>query len=118
MSSTFGLEAETTNYCLSRAQLAISGIQVVAAVYDTLTVPNAKGEAVPYLAKSVEPNADFTEWTITLRDGVTFHDGKPLDADAVKLNLDSPRRARARRTAVRCSRSCSSSSPTCRSSTR
>ena len=51
---TFGLEAETTNYCLSRAQLAISGIQVVAAVYDTLTVPNAKGVAVPYLAKSVD----------------------------------------------------------------
>ena len=44
---TFGLEAETTNYCLSRAQLAISGIQVVAAVYDTLTVPNDKGVAVP-----------------------------------------------------------------------
>jgi peptide/nickel transport system substrate-binding protein len=90
---TFGLEAETTNYCLSRAQLAISGIQVVAAVYDTLTVPNAKGVAVPYLAKSVEPNADFTEWTIGLRDGVKFHDGTPLDAAAVKLNLDAARGA-------------------------
>jgi peptide/nickel transport system substrate-binding protein len=89
--ATFGLEAETTNYCLSRAQLAISGIQVVAAVYDTLTVPNAKGVAVPYLAKSVEPNADFTEWTIGLRDGVTFHNGEPLNADAVKLNLDNYR---------------------------
>ncbi len=86
---SFGLEAENTNYCLSRAQLAISGIQVVAAVYDTLTVPNAKGKAVPYLAKSVEPNADNTEWTITLRDGVTFHDGTPLDAAAVKANMDS-----------------------------
>jgi peptide/nickel transport system substrate-binding protein len=90
---TFGLEAETTNYCLSRAQLAISGIQVVAAIYDTLTVPNAKGVAVPYLAKSVEPNADFTEWTIGLRDGITFHDGTPLDAAAVKLNLDAARGA-------------------------
>ena len=27
----------------------------------------------------VEPNEDFTEWTITVRDGVTFHDGTPLD---------------------------------------
>jgi peptide/nickel transport system substrate-binding protein len=92
-SLTFGLEAETTNYCLSSAQLAISGIQVVAAVYDTLTVPNAKGDAVPYLAKSLEPNDDFTEWTITLRDGVTFHDGTPLDAAALKLNMDSWRGA-------------------------
>jgi peptide/nickel transport system substrate-binding protein len=90
---TFGLEAETTNYCLSRSQLAISGIQVVAAIYDTLTVPNAEGEAVPYLAKSVEPNDDFTEWTITLRKGVKFHDGTPLDSAALKANMDSWRGA-------------------------
>ena len=90
---TFGLEAENTNYCLSNAQMAISGIQVVAAVYDTLTVPNDKGVAVPYLAKSVTPNADFTVWTIGLRDGVKFHDGTPVDAAAVKLNLDSLRGA-------------------------
>ncbi|HEU5302748.1 MAG TPA: ABC transporter substrate-binding protein [Acidimicrobiia bacterium] len=90
---TFGLEAETTNYCLSRAQLAISGIQVVAAIYDTLTVPNSKGESVPYLAESVEPNADLTEWTIGLREGITFHNGEALDAAAVKLNLDAQRGA-------------------------
>ena len=85
----FGLEAETTDYCLARAQLAISGIQVVAAVYDTLTVPNDKGQAVPYLAKSVTPNTDFTQWTIGLRPGVKFQDGEPLDAAALKLNLDT-----------------------------
>ncbi len=90
---TFGVEAETTNYCLSRAQLAISGIQVVAAIYDTLTVPDADGEGVPYLAESVEPNADLTEWTIKLREGVTFHDGTPLDAAALKANMDSWRGA-------------------------
>jgi len=90
---TFGLEAETTTYCLSKAQLVISGIQVAAAVYDTLTVPNSEGLAVPYLAKSVKPNADFTVWTIGLRDGVKFHDGAPVDAAAVKLNLDSYRGA-------------------------
>jgi len=69
----YGLEAETetgNGFCLPRSQLAISGIQVVAAVYDTLMVPNSKGEFVPYLAKSVEPNDDFTEWTITLRPGI------------------------------------------------
>ena len=90
---TFAIEAETTDYCLPRAQLAISGIQVASAVYDTLTVPNAKGEMVPYLARSVTPSADLMTWTITLRPDVTFHDGTPLDADAVKLNLDSFRGA-------------------------
>jgi peptide/nickel transport system substrate-binding protein len=90
---TFGLEAETTDYCLPRAQLAEPGIQVAAAIYDTLTVPNDKGVPVPYLAKSVTPNSDFTQWTIVLRPGVQFQDGTPLDAAAVKLNLDSYRGA-------------------------
>lgn len=90
---TFGLEAENTNYCLSRAQMAISGIQVSAAIYDTLTIPNDKGEAVPYLAESVEPNADFTQWTVKVPEGIKFHNGEDLNAEAVKLNLDNYRGA-------------------------
>ena len=41
-----------------------------------------------FLAESIEPNDDFTVWTITLRDGIKFHDGTPLDADAVIYNLN------------------------------
>ena len=93
-SISFGLEAETTGgFCIPDATLAASGLQVVAAIYDTLTVLNAKGEYVPYLAKSFEPNADFTQWTITVRPGVQFHDGTPFDAAALKLNLDTYRGA-------------------------
>jgi len=89
---TFGLEAETAaGYCLPDALLAASGIQVVSAIYDTLVTLNSKGQYVPYLAKSVVPNADFTQWTITLRPGIKFQDGEPLDAASVKLNLDSYR---------------------------
>ncbi|MGH9212319.1 MAG: ABC transporter substrate-binding protein [Acidimicrobiales bacterium] len=35
------------------------------------------------LAEMPEPNDDFTEWTFTLREGVTFHDGSALDANDV-----------------------------------
>lgn len=90
----YGLEAENANgWCLVESQLAISGIQVARAVYDTLTAPNENGVAVPLLAKDLTPNDDFTEWTIELRPGIKFHDGTDLDATVVKNNLDAYRGA-------------------------
>ena len=47
----------------------------------------ATGKVQPYLAQSITPNADYTAWTITLRSGIVFHDGTPLNADALHLNL-------------------------------
>lgn len=38
---------------------------------------------------------DRRTWTFTLREGVRFHDGTPLDADAVVANLERLRRLRA-----------------------
>ena len=94
-SVTFALEAETTGgWCLPQTTLAASGLQVANAIYDTLTKITSKGDYVPYLAKSVTPNAMFTKWTIGLRQGVTFHDGTPVDAAAVKLNIDAYRTGR------------------------
>jgi peptide/nickel transport system substrate-binding protein len=89
-SIVYGLESETAGgWCPTTARLAISGIMVGAAIYDTLTVPNSKNEIVPYLAKSVTHDPTYTTWTITLRDGVKFHDGTDLTADAVKQNIDA-----------------------------
>jgi peptide/nickel transport system substrate-binding protein len=89
---TYGLEAETAGgWCLPEARLAISGIIVADTIYDTLTRPNADGEMEPWLAESVEPNEDSTQWTITLREGVTFHDGSELTAEVVKNNIDAYR---------------------------
>ena len=88
----YGLEAETADgWCLPEAQLAISGIMVARTVYDTLTRPNAEGAYEPWLAESVESNADGSVWTIKLREGIKFHDGTDLDATVVKNNLDAYR---------------------------
>ena len=88
----YGVEADSSSgYCLPEGQLAISGMLVVRAIYDTLTVPNSEGDYVPYLAKSVEPNDDYTEWTIEVRDGIKFHDGTDLTGEVVKNNLDAYR---------------------------
>jgi peptide/nickel transport system substrate-binding protein len=44
---------------------------------------DANGQAQPYLAASVSSDATFTTWTLKLRQGVRFHNGEPLNADAV-----------------------------------
>jgi peptide/nickel transport system substrate-binding protein len=91
---TYGLEAENANgWCLPEGQLAIAGIMVARAIYDTLTVPDVDGNYQPFLAESVTPSADYKQWTIKLRDGITFHDGSPLNAEVVKNNLDAYRGA-------------------------
>lgn len=89
---TYGLEAENAGgWCLPEGQLAIAGIQVARTIYDTLTAPDENGDYQPFLAQSVEPNADFTQFTIKLREGVKFHDGSALDSTVVKNNLDAYR---------------------------
>ncbi|MFH8630483.1 ABC transporter substrate-binding protein [Streptomyces lydicus] len=39
------------------------------------------------VAKSVEPNADATVWTVRVRDGITFSDGRALTAEDVLFTL-------------------------------
>lgn len=58
-------------------------------VFDRLLRPTPDlSELEPRLATSVEPNADFTEWTIKLRRGVKFHDGSTLDAKDVVFTIE------------------------------
>jgi peptide/nickel transport system substrate-binding protein len=45
-------------------------------------------EIVPELAESWEASDDGLEWTFNLRQGVTFHDGEPFNAEAVCFNFD------------------------------
>lgn len=44
-------------------------------------------EVFPWLAEKWETK-DAEHWTFTIRDKVTFHDGKPLTAEAVKASLE------------------------------
>lgn len=64
---------------------------VVSNCYETLTFYNPPGSDTilsPKLATSWETNDDATEWTFYLREGVTFHDGEPFNAEAVKHSVE------------------------------
>jgi peptide/nickel transport system substrate-binding protein len=57
-------------------------------IYSRLIRQNDAGEPAPELATSWTANADATEWTITLQEGVMFHDGSAFDANDVKYTLE------------------------------
>jgi len=87
-SITIGLEAETNSWLPGEGTFNQPGINVAYAIYDPLMQRTADGGVEPYLAESMEPNADLTEWTLTLRPDVQFHDGTPLNAQALKTIFD------------------------------
>ena len=57
-------------------------------VLETLTVVLPDGSVAPWLAESVSADESLRRWTVTLRPGVSFTDGEPLDALAVKTGID------------------------------
>lgn len=56
-------------------------------IFDTLIRVDHNGEITSRLATSVE-SEDQQTWVIELREGVTFTDGTPFDAEAVKFNWE------------------------------
>lgn len=56
--------------------------------WDPLFAVDTGGELVPRLAGSWKPNADATQWTITLRDDVTWSDGEPITGEDVAFTFE------------------------------
>jgi peptide/nickel transport system substrate-binding protein len=64
--------------------------RVLQQVYEPLVdlAPGSTNELEGVLAESWTGEPGDTEYVFTLREGVTFHDGTPLNAEAVKINFD------------------------------
>jgi peptide/nickel transport system substrate-binding protein len=73
----------------------------VGSMYEALTKQDENGKVGPGLAVSWTVAPDKRTWTFKLRPGVSFHDGTPFNAQAVKFTYDrilnpatgSPRRS-------------------------
>src|SRR6478735_1078692 len=58
-------------------------------VFDSLMTYDSESDSfVPRVAESATPNDDFTEWTVVIRDGVTFGDGTPLTSEQVVAHYE------------------------------
>ena len=65
--------------------------QIYESLVDTAIDKDGRSTIVPLLAEKWDTSADGKEWTFTLRQGVKFHDGTDLDADAVVFAFDRQR---------------------------
>jgi ABC-type transport system substrate-binding protein len=87
---TVGTLSDVPNYHIfngSQGKLDASGFCVANALYDPLFVMSANGKvALPMLALSATPNANYTVWTIALRQGVNFTNGDAFNADICVAN--------------------------------
>ncbi|WP_062464395.1 ABC transporter substrate-binding protein [Demequina soli] len=81
----YGLDRDITSLDPASGAISSQTVQSVAnSIFDALMQYDENGDLVPFLAESFEATDDTSsEWLLTLRDGVTFSDGSPLDATAV-----------------------------------
>jgi len=80
---TYAIESEPNGLDPSKNGWDVSAQLIAHAIYDPLVAYDVDGKPQPYLLESFAPNADATVWTLTVRDKVKFHDGSPLDAEAL-----------------------------------
>ena len=80
---TMGLEAEANGFRPWEDGCAEPCVNMARTFFDVLVQQNVDGVYEGYLAESIEPNEDFTVWTLTLRPGVTFHNDVPLTAQTI-----------------------------------
>jgi ABC-type transport system substrate-binding protein len=65
-----------------------AGYEAAFLLYDRLVSFDADLDIKPQIAESWDVSPDQKTITFHLRKGVTFHDGTPLDAKAVKFNIE------------------------------
>lgn len=89
---TVGIFDSFPGYCMAD-NLANSALMGGRTIYETWVEQRVDGKIVPYLLKSFEHSADYKTWLLTVRDGITFHDGTPVNATALLLNIQALRGA-------------------------
>ena len=85
----YAVEADTAAPWLPSAMICAAACHstVGRTIFEPLVMLGNDGQPYPYLLESFDHNDDFTVWTLVVRQGIKFHDGTDLNADAVAFNL-------------------------------
>lgn len=70
------------------AYIAGPGYVQMSLLYDTLLSKDASGRLLPWLAERFERSPDGLTYTFRLREGVRWHDGRPLTAQDVAFTFE------------------------------
>jgi peptide/nickel transport system substrate-binding protein len=84
-----GIDTEESGFNPSSARWDEGGFLYGRTVFDPIAIVTATGEVQPWLAESITSNEDFTSFTVTLRNGIVFHDGTPLNGEALYKNIEA-----------------------------
>jgi peptide/nickel transport system substrate-binding protein len=86
---TIGVDAAPAGFDPAIDSIPSPGADSIArSIFETLVVPGNVSGYKLYDAKSMTHNANATVWTITLRSGIRFSDGTPLNAAAVQYDFE------------------------------
>ena len=86
---TFGEDSTADRTYDPRVTQSRHETQVIVQIFDQLVASDENNKLYPGLAKSWAVAPDGLSVTFQLREGVTFHDGTPFNAEAVAFNFDS-----------------------------
>lgn len=91
-----GASAQTVGIAIGSEPLTLDpqlrddggGRYVTDNIFDSLMVRNPAGELGPGLAASEPVQIDDTTWEVKVREGVTFTNGEPFDAEAAAFSIN------------------------------
>ena len=92
-SLVLGMVLEPSSLDPTTAAAAAIGEVVHYNIFEGLTKIGVDGTVTPLLAQDWSESPDGTSYTFRLRKGVTFSDGSPLTADAVKFSFERAKAA-------------------------
>jgi ABC-type transport system substrate-binding protein len=85
----YGIGADANGFNPNKDSYAAQTYTMAGTIIEGLTTIDGTGQWRPMLAESVKPAENGAQWTIKLREGITFSNGEPLTAEVVKANLDA-----------------------------